>query len=94
MVSEFGASVTYIWDGPKGFRNMEGEGLVLRLTATEVGFFEDYEDEEVLEVGISGVDDAGVRRSFSVQRSTHGPDEQDVLVWNGWRRRANPAAEG
>ncbi|MFJ7294234.1 hypothetical protein [Streptomyces collinus] len=37
----------------------------MRLTATEVGFFEDYEDEEALEVGISGIDDAGVRRSFS-----------------------------
>lgn len=57
---------------------MEGEGLMLRLTATEVGFFEDYEDEEVLEVGISGVDDTGVRRSFSIQRSTYEPDEQDV----------------
>ncbi|MEU8581750.1 Imm10 family immunity protein [Streptomyces abikoensis] len=50
----------------------------MRLTATEVGFFEDYEDEEALEVGISGIDDAGVRRSFSIQRSTYEPDEQEV----------------
>lgn len=49
-----------------------------RLTATEVGFFEDYEDEEALEVGITGIDDSGARRSFSIQRSTYGPDEQDV----------------
>lgn len=57
---------------------MEGEGLGMRLTATEVGFFEDYEDEEALEVGVSGIDDAGVRRSFSIQRSTYEPDEQEV----------------
>jgi hypothetical protein len=57
---------------------MEGEGLGMRLTAIEVGFFEDYEDEEALEVGISGIDDAGVQRSFSIQRSTYGPDEQEV----------------
>ncbi|MFF4225358.1 Imm10 family immunity protein [Streptomyces abikoensis] len=50
----------------------------MRLTATEVGFFEDYEDEEALEVGISGIDDSGVRRSFSIQRSTYEPDEQEV----------------
>ncbi|MFE5493253.1 Imm10 family immunity protein [Streptomyces virginiae] len=50
----------------------------MRLTATEVGFFEDYEDEEALEVGVSGIDDAGVRRSFSIQRSTYEPDEQEV----------------
>ncbi|MGV4989026.1 Imm10 family immunity protein [Streptomyces sp. NRAIS4] len=50
----------------------------MRLTATEVGFFEDYEDEEALEVGITGIDDAGVRRSFSIQRSTYEPDEQEV----------------
>ncbi len=57
---------------------MEGKGLAMRLTATEVGFFEDYEDEEALEVGVSGIDDAGVRRSFSIQRSTYEPDEQEV----------------
>ncbi|MCP2331289.1 Imm10 family immunity protein [Actinoalloteichus caeruleus] len=50
----------------------------MRLTATEVGFFEDYKDEEALEVGVSGMDDAGVQRSFSIQRSTYEPDEQDV----------------
>lgn len=50
----------------------------MRLTVTEVGFFEDYEDEEALEVGVSGIDDAGVRRSFSIQRSTYEPDEQEV----------------
>lgn len=50
----------------------------MRLTATEVGFFEDYEDDEALEVGIAGMDDAGVRRSFSIQRSTYEPDEQEV----------------
>ncbi|MEV4739880.1 Imm10 family immunity protein [Streptomyces sp. NPDC049555] len=50
----------------------------MRLTATEVGFFEDYEDEEALEVGVRGMDDAGVRRSFSIQRSTYEPDEQEV----------------
>lgn len=50
----------------------------MRLTATEVGFFEDYEDEEALEVGVSGIDDAGVRRSLSIQRSTYEPDEQEV----------------
>ncbi|MFI6057858.1 Imm10 family immunity protein [Streptomyces sp. NPDC051286] len=50
----------------------------MRLTATEVGFFEDYEDEEALEVGVSAIDDAGARRSFSIQRSTYEPDEQEV----------------
>jgi hypothetical protein len=51
---------------------------MMRLNAVQVGFFEDYEDEEALEVGISGIDDAGVRRSFSIQRSTYGPDEQEI----------------
>ncbi|KOV81796.1 Imm10 family immunity protein [Nocardia sp. NRRL S-836] len=50
----------------------------MRLTAAEVGFFEDYEDDEALEVGIAGVDGAGVRRSFSIQRSTYEPDDQEV----------------
>lgn len=50
----------------------------MRLTAVEVGFFEDYEDDETLEVGIAGVDGAGVRRSFSIQRSTYEPDDQEV----------------
>lgn len=50
----------------------------MRLAATEVGFFEDYEDEEALEVGIRGVDDSGAQRSFSIQRSTYEPDEQEV----------------
>ncbi|MBW1602513.1 hypothetical protein JJV70_10405 [Streptomyces sp. JJ66] len=50
----------------------------MRLTATEVGFFQDYEDEEILEVGVSGIDEAGVQRSFSIQRSTYEPDEQEV----------------
>lgn len=62
----------------KGRGDMEGEGLGMRLTATEVGFFEDYEDEEALEVGISGIDDAGGTRSISIQRSTYEPDEQEV----------------
>ncbi|MGW6396564.1 Imm10 family immunity protein [Streptomyces sp. NPDC055103] len=57
---------------------MVSEGIEMRLTATEVGFFEDYEDEEALEVGVSGIDDAGVRRSLSIQRSTYEPDEQEV----------------
>ena len=51
---------------------------MMRMNAAQVGFFEDYEDEEALEVGISGIDDAGVRRSFSIQRSTYEPDEQEV----------------
>ncbi|MFF4583615.1 Imm10 family immunity protein [Streptomyces sp. NPDC001373] len=50
----------------------------MRLTATEVGFFEDYEDEEALEVGLNGIDDTGAQRSFSIQRSTYEPDEQEV----------------
>jgi hypothetical protein len=54
------------------------EALMMRLTAAEVGFFEDYEDEEALEVGLAGVDEAGVPRSFSIQRSTYEPDEQEV----------------
>ncbi|MFD5004940.1 Imm10 family immunity protein [Streptomyces mutabilis] len=54
------------------------EALTMRLTAAEVGFFEDYEDEEALEVGIAGVDESGVSRSFSVQRSTYEPDEQEI----------------
>lgn len=51
---------------------------MMRLTAVEVGFFEDYEDDETVEVGIAGVDGGGVRRSFSIQRSTYEPDEQEV----------------
>ncbi|WP_239084349.1 MULTISPECIES: Imm10 family immunity protein [Streptomyces] len=54
------------------------EALTMRLAATEVGFFEDYEDEETLEVGISGVEESGVPRSFSIQRSTYEPDEQEI----------------
>ncbi|MGV9391138.1 Imm10 family immunity protein [Streptomyces olivaceus] len=54
------------------------EALTMRLSATEVGFFEDYEDEEALEVGVAGVDDSGVPRSFSIQRSTYEPDEQEI----------------
>ncbi|BFV54945.1 hypothetical protein KCMC57_up00490 [Kitasatospora sp. CMC57] len=50
----------------------------MRLTAVEVGFFEDYEDEEALEVGVSGVDESGAPRSFSFQRSTYEPDEQEI----------------
>ena len=51
----------------------------MHLAAAEVGYFEDYEDEEALEVGIVGMDEVGVRRSFSFQRSSYdGPDEQDV----------------
>lgn len=50
----------------------------MRLAAAEVGFFEDYEDEEALEVGFAGVDEAGVPRSFSIQRSTYEPDEQEI----------------
>lgn len=51
---------------------------MMRLTAAEVGFFEDYEDEEALEVGFAGVDEVGVSRSFSIQRSTYEPDEQEI----------------
>ncbi|WP_439082191.1 Imm10 family immunity protein [Streptomyces sp. WL006] len=54
------------------------EALTMRLAATEVGFFEDYEDEETVEVGISGVEESGVPRSFSIQRSTYEPDEQEI----------------
>ncbi|WP_433571574.1 Imm10 family immunity protein [Streptomyces sp. CA-251247] len=54
------------------------EALMMRLTASEVGFFEDYEDEEALEVGLAGVDEAGAPRSFSIQRSTYEPDEQEI----------------
>lgn len=50
----------------------------MRMAATEVGFFEDFEDEEALEVAIGGVDEAGVRRSFSIQRSTYEPVEQEI----------------
>lgn len=50
----------------------------MRLTASEIGFFEDYDDEEALEVGILGVDEEGTRRHFSIQRSTYDPDEQEV----------------
>lgn len=52
----------------------------MRLTATEVGFYEDYEDDETLAVGLAGVDEAGSRRSFSIQRSTYEPDEQDIRL--------------
>lgn len=51
---------------------------MMRLTAAEVGFFEDYDDEEALEVGFAGVDESGVPRSFSIQRSTYEPDEQEI----------------
>jgi hypothetical protein len=54
------------------------EALAMRLTAAEVGFFEDYENEEALEVGVAGVDESGVPRSFSIQRSTYEPEEQDI----------------
>ncbi|MFC7896778.1 Imm10 family immunity protein [Streptomyces sp. NPDC057381] len=54
------------------------EALMMRLTAAEVGFFEDYDDEEALEVGFAGVDESGVPRSFSIQRSTYEPDEQEI----------------
>ncbi|MER6663600.1 Imm10 family immunity protein [Amycolatopsis japonica] len=50
----------------------------MRLAAAEVGFFEDYEDEEALEVGVAGVDESGTPRSFSFQRSTYEPDEQEI----------------
>lgn len=51
----------------------------MRLSAVQVGYFEDYEDEEALEVAIAGIDESGVRRTFSFQRSSFGePDEQDV----------------
>lgn len=61
------------WDVGRG-----EEAQMTRLTAAEVGFFEDHEDEETLEVSIAGVDDTGVRRSFSIQRSTYEPDEREV----------------
>ncbi|GAB3443031.1 Imm10 family immunity protein [Actinophytocola sediminis] len=51
----------------------------MRLTAAEVGYFEDYQEEEALEVGIIGIDELGVRRSLSFQRSSFDePDQQDV----------------
>ncbi|THV35246.1 Imm10 family immunity protein [Glycomyces buryatensis] len=50
----------------------------MRLTQTEVGFFDDYDGEEVLEVGLQGTGESGSQRSFSIQRSTYQPDEQDV----------------
>ncbi|MGI5505138.1 Imm10 family immunity protein [Lentzea sp. CA-135723] len=50
----------------------------MRLHTVEIGYFEDYEDDEVLEVAIAGVDATGARRSFSFQRATCEPDEQDV----------------
>ncbi|MFI6304025.1 Imm10 family immunity protein [Amycolatopsis thailandensis] len=50
----------------------------MRLAAAEVGFFEDHEDEEALEVGVAGVDESGTPRSFSFQRSTYEPDEQEI----------------
>ncbi|GAB3954014.1 Imm10 family immunity protein [Streptomyces sparsus] len=50
----------------------------MRLTAEEVGCFEDYEEEEVLEIGVAGVDESGVARSLSIQRSTYEPDEQEI----------------
>lgn len=46
----------------------------MRLSAVQVGVF----DDGVLDVGFRGVDEAGVRRSLSVQRSVCGPDAQDV----------------
>ncbi|MET9225020.1 Imm10 family immunity protein [Lentzea sp. NPDC003310] len=50
----------------------------MRLTSAEIGYFEDLEDEEVLEVAVAGLDESGARRSFSIQCSTGEPDEQDV----------------
>ncbi|MFD5093700.1 Imm10 family immunity protein [Amycolatopsis thailandensis] len=50
----------------------------MRLAAAEIGFFEDHEDEEALEVGVAGVDESGTPRSFSFQRSTYEPDEQEI----------------
>jgi len=51
----------------------------MQLTAVQVGYFEDYEDDETLEVAIAGVDESGVQRTFSFQRSSfEEPDEQDV----------------
>ncbi|RVU28990.1 hypothetical protein EOT10_03880 [Streptomyces antnestii] len=50
----------------------------MRLIAAEIGFFEDYEDEEALEVGVAGVDEFGVPRLFSFQRSTYEPDGQEI----------------
>ncbi|MFC9253624.1 Imm10 family immunity protein [Amycolatopsis thailandensis] len=48
------------------------------MAAAEIGFFEDHEDEEALEVGVAGVDESGTPRSFSFQRSTYEPDEQEI----------------
>lgn len=50
----------------------------MRLAAAEIGYFEDYEDDEVLVVGIAGIDDTGARRTFELQRATYEPEEQDV----------------
>jgi hypothetical protein len=46
----------------------------------EVGFFEDYEDEQAIEVGVAGTDESGEWKSFSIQRSTYEPDDQEVLA--------------
>jgi hypothetical protein len=47
----------------------------VRLTAVEIGYFE---DDEVLEVGIAGTDERGARRTLSLQRATYEPEEQDI----------------
>ncbi|MEU7475565.1 Imm10 family immunity protein [Lentzea sp. NPDC042327] len=53
----------------------------LALRAVEAGYFEDHEDEEAIEVALTGLDESGLRRSFSFQRSSYDePDEQDVEV--------------
>ncbi|PRH80201.1 hypothetical protein C6N75_05635 [Streptomyces solincola] len=50
----------------------------MRLTATEIGFFEDYDDEETLEVAVAGATESGEDMSLSIQRSTYDPDEQEI----------------
>ncbi|WP_216077402.1 Imm10 family immunity protein [Isoptericola sediminis] len=50
----------------------------MRLKARNVGFFEDYDDEEALEVAFAGEDEGGCERSFSIQRSTYPPDAQEI----------------
>ncbi len=60
-------------------RAADDRRITMRLSAVEVGYFEDYEYEEAIEVAFAGVDEDGVRRSFSFQRSSYDePDEQDV----------------
>lgn len=50
----------------------------MQLRATEVGIFEDYDDEQAIDVGIAWVDEDGTPHSLSFQRCTAEPEEQDI----------------